>query len=468
MLKRTLTTAAIVVLALQALAGSAHAGRYHVYTCRTPAGEPAPVDGWVGSVAAGGAYDDYARNTCTEGGALIAALGQQTTHLSNVDRASWAFEAPAFAQTVGAALTRAGSTAGGATANATYQYWISAPSQGSIFDSCIATLKCASEGDVNQPQAASNRVTVPSIHLGSRLFANVSCAGPSEPEPYECSAGKGDPNGYAAAVYLFAADITLEQAAAPSVSAVHGELAETASVSGTSPLLFSAADPGSGVYAAVFSIDGTVVQRTLIDDNGGRCEDVGQSGDGLPAFLYLQPCKASVSADVGFDTAAIANGTHHLVVSVTDAAGNAAPVLDRTITVSNSSQPRRAGRRCGSRIARQRAPRRAQRRQRVRGREARGLVEGCERRAPHEQLRTCAHDRRASHRRGRRRDRGRAPGSLRHALLHRSRNARDDTRAHQRRRALHRAPAARRVLARDPFRLPSSPRRRERQRPAPR
>jgi len=39
---------------------------------------------------------------------------------------------------------------------------------------------------------------------------------------------------------------------------------------------------------------------------------VGQTADGLPPFLYLQPCLKSVTADVGFDTTAVSNGTHHL------------------------------------------------------------------------------------------------------------------------------------------------------------
>src|ERR1700733_6513782 len=56
MLKRTIPPAALVLTGLLLLAGSAQAGRYHVYTCRTPAGEPAPTDGWVGSVALGGAF----------------------------------------------------------------------------------------------------------------------------------------------------------------------------------------------------------------------------------------------------------------------------------------------------------------------------------------------------------------------------------------------------------------------------
>ena len=68
----------------------------------------------------------------------------------------------------------------------------------------------------------------------------------------------------------------------------------------------------------------------MLDYNGGRCQDVGQTTDGLAAFLYVQPCVQSVSADVPFDTTKVANGAHHLVVSVIDAAGNAAPVLDRS------------------------------------------------------------------------------------------------------------------------------------------
>jgi hypothetical protein len=90
------------------------------------------------------------------------------------------------------------------------------------------------------------------------------------------------------------------------------------------------------VYEAVFSVDGHLVQSTVLDENGGRCRNVGPSSDGLPAFLYVQPCLASLSADVGFDTTRISDGSHHLVVSVVDAAGNAAPVLDRTITVANA------------------------------------------------------------------------------------------------------------------------------------
>ena len=83
------------VLAAMLATAPAQAGRYHVYSCRTPTGEVAPTDGWSGSVPTGGPYDDYALNTCAQGGALVAALGDASPHTALVDQATWAFAAPA-------------------------------------------------------------------------------------------------------------------------------------------------------------------------------------------------------------------------------------------------------------------------------------------------------------------------------------------------------------------------------------
>jgi hypothetical protein len=177
---------------------------------------------------------------------------------------------------------------------------------------------------------------VPGANLGAHLYVNASCGGVAG---YECKAGTGDPNNYAAAVYLYAADITLEQSAGPSASNVGGELASAGAVSGTSDLTFSANDPGSGVYEAIFNVDGQIVQSTVVNENGGRCRNVGQTTDGRAAFLYVEPCLGSVSAGMGFDTTKVGNGLHHLIVSVIDAAGNSAPVLDRDITVANPGVP---------------------------------------------------------------------------------------------------------------------------------
>ncbi len=325
-----------VCIALAISAAAAQAGQYHVYSCRTPSGEIAPVDGWSGSVAAGGAFDDYAVNSCPEHGALVAALGDATIHQANVDRATWAFVAPVNTRLAAATLWRAGDTLGGAVVNASYTLSLAGPDPSMVFDECLYVLGCSSQGDLSQPLASVNRVDVPATYLGPGLSASAWCGGVAE---YKCPAGKGDPSGFAAALDLLGADLTLEENEGPHASNVSGELTSATVVQGQSDLAFDATDSGSGVYEALFSVDGQVLQRTVVDSNGVRCKDVGQTTDGLAAFLYLQPCASSVSVDVPFDTTKVANGAHRLVVSVIDAAGNAAPVLDRNVTIANPPPP---------------------------------------------------------------------------------------------------------------------------------
>ncbi|MGO9248360.1 MAG: hypothetical protein ACLP7W_07165, partial [Solirubrobacteraceae bacterium] len=254
----------------------------------------------------------------------------------NIDNAVWAFAAPTGGKITGATLWRAGDNRGGWFATATYQFVLAGPAESEYFEECVAGSNCGGLGVIGQPMAAENKVVVHANHLGTHLYLIASCGSATDED---CEEGKGDANGYAAAVYLYAADIVLEQTAGPTASNVGGELATAPSVAGTSDVAFDASDPGSGVYEAVFNVDGQVVQSTVLDSNGGHCQNVGGTSDGLPAFLYLQPCAPSVSVDVPFDTTHLSNGTHHLVVTVTDAAGNSAPVLDREITVDNLPPP---------------------------------------------------------------------------------------------------------------------------------
>ena len=333
---RALAATVAAAVALAASAGLAHAGRFHVYSCRTPDGQSAPADGWSGSVAVGGAWDDYALNSCAEGGALVAALGDQTTHAANVDLASWVFRTPPNYRLVGASVWRSGALPGGMGTNSSYQVWIATPDLESPVDECVFVQGCVAKGNPDEAMSPSNRVTIPSADLGSAIYASAACSGGTG---RECPAGTGDANNYAAAMYLFAADLTLEQAEGPHASGVSGELTSAAVVRGESDVAFDATDPGSGVYEALFSVDGQTVQRTALDSNGGRCRDVGQTVDGTAAFESVQPCVGSVSADVAFDSTKVSNGAHHLLVSVIDAAGNAAPVLDRTLTIDNPQAP---------------------------------------------------------------------------------------------------------------------------------
>jgi hypothetical protein len=232
-----------------------------------------------------------------------------------------------------ATLWRAGDAEGGSALNATYQFWFAGPTEPEVFSECIYSVGCTkATGEPEEPLSLANILAVPAKDLGEHIYVNASCGGL---QTYKCPSGKGDANGYAAVVYLYAADLTLEQTSQPQVANVGGELATAATLSGTADLSFEASDPASGVYQAVFSVDGVEAGRTLIDENGGHCRDAGGASDGLPAFLYLRPCAGSLSADVPFDTTTLSDGTHHLVVTVTDAAGASAVALDRRIEVAN-------------------------------------------------------------------------------------------------------------------------------------
>jgi hypothetical protein len=322
--------AAICTLALVA---NARAGDFHVYSCRMPNGEVAPTDGWSNSTTG---ISDYVDDGCREGKAMVAALSDGSVHSANTDAATWEFSPPTGDALVGATLWRAGDADGGLATNATYEFWLAGQSNTEVFDECVYEFGCQfGLGEPAEPLSTSNRVVVPVENLGANLYLNAGCGGVST---YKCPSGKGDANGYAAVVYLYAADLVLEQTSQPRVSEVEGELATAATLSGTDDLSFHAEDEGSGVYRAVFTVDGKEVASTVLASNGGHCQNVAQTTDGLPAFLYLQPCPETLRADVPFDTTTLTDGTHHLVVSVTNAAGNSTVALDRDVTVKNDTK----------------------------------------------------------------------------------------------------------------------------------
>ena len=101
------------VAALACSASMASAGSYHVYSCRTPSGAPAPADGWVGTeVGAASVTAD----SCAGGGSLAAVLREESGRVANSDSATWRFTPPANAQLVSGTLMWAGDADGGEAA----------------------------------------------------------------------------------------------------------------------------------------------------------------------------------------------------------------------------------------------------------------------------------------------------------------------------------------------------------------
>lgn len=339
---RAFTASTLVYCGLALAPSSASAGRYHVYSCRMPDGKAAPTDGWTSSTNPASATV-IATDTCASGGALTAALGDGVEHGVNTS-SSWVLTMPVGEVASQAILWRAGDADGGSVANGYYEFWLAGPENlhqpPYVFDECVASFSCpvGGIGDRREVWSTKNFVAVPGEDLGARIYVNASCGGQSSAK---CPEGRKDADGYAADVYLYAVNSILEQAAQPSLTpgTLGGELATAPKVSGTASVTFEASDSGSGIYQAIVEVDEKTVGSTTLDSNGGHCVDVGQTTDGLPAFLYLQPCAPVVSADVPLDTTVLPNGMHHVVVSVTDAAGNRTVVLDRKVEVANASSP---------------------------------------------------------------------------------------------------------------------------------
>src|ERR1700722_1417979 len=159
MTSRVLKGALLAGLALAVVAASAQAGGYHVYTCRTPVGESAPTDGWVGTAAGASVY---AEDTCRQGGALTAALSD-AKRTANTDIATWGFEAPAGARIAAATLWRAGDADGGAAVFADYAFWFAGPANPNSPTPSNAFARCESGsgcpggvGNTSQPLSLEN------------------------------------------------------------------------------------------------------------------------------------------------------------------------------------------------------------------------------------------------------------------------------------------------------------------------
>ena len=162
--------------------------------------------------------------------------------------------------------------------------------------------------------------------------------GCSTPEPAEDGHCQGDPGRTTTFAGLTSATITLEDDIPPQATAIGGTMTTATDLEGTQTLAIDAGDAGPGIYQAILEVDGKEAQSTVIDNNGGHCENVGQSTDGRPAFLYVQPCKLEINNQyLSFNVSQIPEGPHKLTVLVTDAAGNATTAFERDVVIGRGA-----------------------------------------------------------------------------------------------------------------------------------
>ncbi len=303
------------------------AGQMHVYGCQTPSKQPAPVNGWSGSVV--GSYV-YATNYCPS--RLEASIGGNVSQPANATSATWTFSAPPGMTISAARLFVGGDNRGrlepGQAAETLFDFTApnNAYDSADVFSQCQESNCTMMETVLNVPRSFLQGAT--------HLYMTVSCGSgyTGQACPAIGSPVGGDPMARAS---LSRADITLFQTSQPVVSNVAGSLLAPGVLHGSPNILFTAYDQASGIYREITEIDGHEISSQVINTNSGRCQNVGGTTDGTYAFLYVQPCPQQVTGDLSLDTTQISDGTHRLKVLVQNAAGDTAVVADTTITVEN-------------------------------------------------------------------------------------------------------------------------------------
>jgi hypothetical protein len=332
LLHRVARTGALVVLlyvaALGLTAAHADAATYHTYLCRIPygpnAGKPAPTDNTV--------YTPYGANTvalqnCAAGGAMTAALTKEAQPQGA--KAIVTFTAPGGLTVAGFRVWRhigihpSAVGAGEPISNLAYT------GQQSAEPPCQASAGCTQRGDLATPLSPANEVALPNLSGVTEVAWGVGCRGAGG----TCPAAGGT---YSAVYNVLALDVLLNDATPPAVSGVGGPLLSGGTLTGAQSVSFNAADGGSGVSTGTITVDGAVAVERGLDASGGGCTNLGVSADGRPSYLNTQPCAPSVSGLLTLDTSTLSPGAHAIVVSVTDAAGNATVVTTSTIDVAGS------------------------------------------------------------------------------------------------------------------------------------
>jgi hypothetical protein len=321
--------AALVLCAIALLAtgtGRARAGAWTLVSCSQPNGQPAPTDGWTTGDWAGAvtAYSGDS-NTCAQPGGALTAESNAAGPAASYTGPEWIFTAPAGSTIAGGSVSASLTSPQGQT-------WIGTP--GPAYDGADVIVNCG----LNESCGANGTLsgTFPITHPGgTAIYAPAICV---DFTSSACPQTGPTPN---AEVSITRAEIELSVPAVPDGEDFTGTLLDRGA-RGTADLVFNAVDSavgggfGPGIHRVSATIDGRTVESGVPDLNGGACVPLGTDpATGGLMFDHAQPCPAEASVTIPVSTAPLSDGRHQLAVTLSDAAGNVATVLSRTITTSN-------------------------------------------------------------------------------------------------------------------------------------
>jgi hypothetical protein len=333
-----LLSAAALLCAMFACVSVARAGTWMQVSCVNPDGSAAPSEGWTSGSAGGPGYGSSVSVRCGPGAPMYAILSSAVP--DPVGATEYVeYQPPSGSTLVGGTVDVNLYGDGGGT-NASGDALLYTPAQvypDDVFFQCAWGLApCGPSGPEYE-----GPLTLPS-NAGGGFIAAASCGGNGGES---CNAHSSH-DAWALAQVVWG-HFLLSNSAVPVATGFSGTALER-SVRGTGHLLFTATDAGGpGIYSATVTIDGNAVWSGTPNTNGGACVPVGtDAASGALMFDHQQPCPATEAVSIPVPTSGVADGSHEMAVSLTDAAGNTSPVLDQTITTSNpQTTPAPSGRR---------------------------------------------------------------------------------------------------------------------------
>lgn len=325
--RRTRFTILLALAALLCTAPQAQAGTYTVHSCTTPSGTHTSMEGWTNAASSPNVGNENGTVTaCSSGTPLSLQFGTTGLTVLSGSWLRWTFGAPADTRIASVSLRRSfhlGWLVSPGVANRPYasHIWHDSDENEGLID-FQAPLQAGQTVTQNTPATIEQAgVEWRSLHVSLRcwgLVGSLNCAS------------------FPAQVAIPRATFTLRDTDAPVGVVAGGSLAQDEPLRGVEELSFHASDAGGGVYRSIVEIDGEEVAREPIDSADEQCADVEPGIGDAYEFGAAQPCPLSADGETSVDTATLEDGPHEFRVSVEDAAGNVAVVLDDTLVTHNA------------------------------------------------------------------------------------------------------------------------------------
>lgn len=330
--RRTIAAAVLILLATVAtLLGRptvAFAGAFTVHSCQTPTGTWTGMEGWTTSASAPVQDEDFGIATsCTaQNMQLRLQFGLNQLPVAPGRWVSWTFAAPPNTQIGSISLFRFLQLAWPVVPNTygrpyVYDAWHDGDTVENQLELYAPPWNDDTAGRQYSPVLTRDGVSWDEVSVRLRCWELM---------------GEFDCGPFQAYVTIPRAVIGLTDVEEPAGFATGGELAGTGEVRGAGTLAFHATDEGGGVYRAALAVDGAVVSREVVDDDGGSCADVEPGNADAYEFGAPRPCPLDVDGEVPLDTATLPDGRHAIQVTVEDAAGNASIVFDGSVQTHNA------------------------------------------------------------------------------------------------------------------------------------